>query len=211
MRKSLQRRPSLALVVSFVALFIALGGSAYAGFGLAKNSVGTKQLKNGAVTTSKIRNGAVTSSKINGSGVTVSSALHANSATTAGSATSASNAGSLGSIPASGYTRNDCSSQTGQIKGWAIISGSASFSSTFVPVAGYNCASGFGTTGQVEAQRLGTGLYEVKFPNNPDTIIFGSTFTGFVDQHEQGPGDFIVGVRDTTGALTDQKFDVLSP
>ncbi len=48
------RRPSAALVVSIVALIVALGGTAYAG-GLVpgKNTVGTKQLKNNAVTTEK--------------------------------------------------------------------------------------------------------------------------------------------------------------
>jgi hypothetical protein len=91
-RKSLVRRPSPALVVAFVALLVALGGTAYAGFSVPKNSVGTKQLKNGAVTTSKIKNGTVTKSKINTSGLTVPNALFANSAGSAGSATNATNA-----------------------------------------------------------------------------------------------------------------------
>ena len=83
------RRPSVALIVSFVALFASLGGGAYAAFTLPNNSVGTKQLKNGAVTTSKIKNGAVTKSKINTSGLTVPNATNAVNATNAGHATSA--------------------------------------------------------------------------------------------------------------------------
>jgi hypothetical protein len=86
------RRPSPALVISIVALLVALGGTAYAGITIPKNSVGTKQLKDGAVTTKKIKNGTVTASKINTSGLTVPRALQANSATTAGSATTATNA-----------------------------------------------------------------------------------------------------------------------
>jgi hypothetical protein len=56
-------RLSFANVVSVLALFIALGGSAYA-FHLGKNSVGPKQLKKNSVTTPKIKNGAVTTAKI---------------------------------------------------------------------------------------------------------------------------------------------------
>jgi hypothetical protein len=80
-------RPSPALVVSTVALVVALGGTAYAGFTLPRNSVGTGQLKRNAVTTSKIKNGAVTGSKIKLKTVgTVPSAAHANTADTAANA-----------------------------------------------------------------------------------------------------------------------------
>jgi hypothetical protein len=57
------RRPSPALFVSALALFVALGGSSYAAFTLPRNSVGTNQLRNGSVTGAKIQNGAVTSGK----------------------------------------------------------------------------------------------------------------------------------------------------
>lgn len=50
-----------ALVISLIALFVALGGSAYA---ISKNSVGSKQLKKNAVTTEKIKNDAVTGDKV---------------------------------------------------------------------------------------------------------------------------------------------------
>jgi hypothetical protein len=86
------RRPSAALVVSVIALIVALGGTAYAGVKLGKNSVGTKQLKNGAVTSSKIKNGSVTAGKLSLTGVTVPSARHADKADAATSATSATNA-----------------------------------------------------------------------------------------------------------------------
>lgn len=82
MGKSLLRRPSAALVVSLVALFIALGGSAYAAFKLPANSVGTRQIRSSAVTTSKIKNHAVTASKINASHLTVRTARSANGLTT---------------------------------------------------------------------------------------------------------------------------------
>jgi hypothetical protein len=47
--------PSPALVISLIALFVALGGTSYAAIAtLPANSVGTVQLKNRAVTSSKI-------------------------------------------------------------------------------------------------------------------------------------------------------------
>jgi hypothetical protein len=63
MKKHSSRRPSAALVVSLLALIVALGGTSYAAFKLPKNSVGSKQLKKNAVTTKKIKNGAVTAKK----------------------------------------------------------------------------------------------------------------------------------------------------
>ncbi|MGV1047541.1 MAG: hypothetical protein ACOYD4_03320 [Solirubrobacterales bacterium] len=53
-----------ANVVATVALFIALGGAAYAATQPPKNSVGSRQLRKGAVRTSDIGDGAVTLSKI---------------------------------------------------------------------------------------------------------------------------------------------------
>jgi hypothetical protein len=59
MRKNLRSKLTFANVVSVIALFIALGGSAYAVTQLPKNSVGSKQLKNNAVTSSKVKAGSL--------------------------------------------------------------------------------------------------------------------------------------------------------
>jgi hypothetical protein len=56
------QRPSPALVISLIALFVALGGTGYAAIKLPKNSVGTKQLKKNAVTSAKVKNGSLRSS-----------------------------------------------------------------------------------------------------------------------------------------------------
>jgi len=64
--KARKLRPSPALILAVIALICALTGTAYAALG--KNSVGTKQLKNGSVTTGKIHNNAVNGAKVaNGS------------------------------------------------------------------------------------------------------------------------------------------------
>jgi hypothetical protein len=55
----LRRRPSVSLVVSVVALFVALGGVGWAATQLPAGSVGTAQLKNRAVTYAKLGNGSV--------------------------------------------------------------------------------------------------------------------------------------------------------
>lgn len=59
----IRKRLTFANVIASLALFVALGGAAVAA-GLAKNSVGTKQLKANAVTAAKIKNSAVNSHKI---------------------------------------------------------------------------------------------------------------------------------------------------
>jgi hypothetical protein len=59
------RAPSPALLISVIALFVALGGTTYAAAtSLPVNSVGTPQLKNLAVTGPKIANGAVGTAQV---------------------------------------------------------------------------------------------------------------------------------------------------
>jgi hypothetical protein len=59
---------SFANVISLIALFAALGGSAYAA-GLAKNSVGAKQIKKNAVRAAEIKRNAVRASEIRSNAV----------------------------------------------------------------------------------------------------------------------------------------------
>ena len=91
--------------IALLALFVALGGSAYAAAALPSNSVGTKQLKKSAVTAAKVKKNAITGAKILESSLgKVPSATRADTATTAthavsaDSAVSASNADKLGGI-----------------------------------------------------------------------------------------------------------------
>jgi hypothetical protein len=103
MKGLLARRPSPALIVALIALVCALTGAAWAALG--KNSVGTKQLKNGAVSTAKLKKEAVTANKVKkhsltGANInlaklgTVPSATDATNATNAVNATNAQHAAS---------------------------------------------------------------------------------------------------------------------
>src|SRR6187431_1231210 len=63
--KKMWRRPSPAMVVACLALLVALSGTGIAAATqVARNSVGTPQLKDSAVTNAKLRNNAVNSSKV---------------------------------------------------------------------------------------------------------------------------------------------------
>ncbi len=66
------RRPSPAMVVAIVALFMATGGASYAAVALPASSVGSTQLKTFAVTNPKLATGAVGTNKIMPAAVTYS-------------------------------------------------------------------------------------------------------------------------------------------
>lgn len=64
MKELFGRRPSPALVIAIIALFVSLGGGAYAAIRLPKNSVGSAQIKRHAVTAAKLAKNAVNSATI---------------------------------------------------------------------------------------------------------------------------------------------------
>jgi hypothetical protein len=125
MKRALPRL-TYANVVSTLCLFVLLGGGALAASRLAKNSVGSRQLKKGAVRTAKIADEAVTATKIRrgtidgsrlalqtigtvpsaqsaGSAGSALRATRADSAAHADTASSATDAQSLGGAPPSTY------------------------------------------------------------------------------------------------------------
>ena len=65
MKKISTKRPSPALVISVLALFVALGGSAYAA-----SKVGTKDIRKNAITAAKIKKNAVTTAKVKNNAIT---------------------------------------------------------------------------------------------------------------------------------------------
>jgi hypothetical protein len=64
MISAIRTRLTYANLIATLALFLALGGAAYAVKAAPKNSVKTKSIKNSAVTTDKIANSAVTLAKL---------------------------------------------------------------------------------------------------------------------------------------------------
>jgi len=97
-------KPTYANVVATLALATALGGGAYAAVSLPKNSVGSKQLKNGAVISSKLKNGAVTGSKVARNAITGAD-IKASTVGTVRNATHALNSDALGGSPPSFFQR----------------------------------------------------------------------------------------------------------
>jgi hypothetical protein len=84
------KRPSAALVISLIALFVAVGGSAYAVTTLGKNTVGSKQIKKHSIKAVDVKKNTLTGKEINESKLgQVPSAKTADSATTATTAVSA--------------------------------------------------------------------------------------------------------------------------
>jgi hypothetical protein len=94
----LRSKLTYANVISTLCLFLLLcGGVALAAGKLAKNSVGTKQIKNQAVTAAKIKNGAITGAQVErgsltGTQINASTLGPVPSATTAAHAVNATNA-----------------------------------------------------------------------------------------------------------------------
>ena len=106
--KCLRGKLTYANVISTLCLCLLVGGgTAFAATKLAKNSVGTKQIKNNAITGAKIKKHAVTASKIAPGAIssvpTATNAVHATSADSAGTATNAGTAGSANNL--AGFAR----------------------------------------------------------------------------------------------------------
>lgn len=159
----LRSRPSPAMVVALLALFVALGGGAYA-LTIPGNSVGTKQLKKNAVTGSKIRANAITSSKVkNGS------LLRRDFRT--------------GQLPTGPQGPQGLQGPQGQ-QGPPGPPGPTV--RHFAAVAGNGALDATRSSGATSATRLGSGLYEVAFDRNVSKCVYAATIADF-------PGDGNVG------------------
>lgn len=214
--RTLRRHLSYANVTATLALVFAMSGGALAAKHYLVNS--TKQL-NPAV----IRSLETTDRKVFvqlAKAVPVTGAINAESATNAShseAASTANNALSLGEIPASGYTRSDCNSETGQVKGFALVPASDTFPQTFTTLAtAYSC-SGL----PVEASNIegDTGEYEVRFPGNPEVVALATADAGgsFPDADtvavkNEAPGVWRVTVYDVaSGKAVNDAFELLVP
>jgi hypothetical protein len=155
MRRISPSLPAPATVISLVALFVALGGSAYAAI-----TVNGSQIKIRSISGNRLKNHTITGTQVNvnklgtvpraakaTAATTANSASFATVAATANSATSAANAtnaGELGNLPASAYQP----------------SANIMFATVKTSASGGTLVRGRGATG---ITRLGTGDYAVSF------------------------------------------------
>jgi len=226
MKRLLRRRPSPAMLVALLALFVAMGGSSYAAVKISardiqRGAVGTRAVANGAIRSADIRNATITGVDVKDDSLTnadidntklsaltaksADTAAHATTATSATTATkatnatnadNAANAGKLDGLDSADFTRPACTSQTGAIKGSVTIAASAAFSSSFTAVPGYNCS------GQsVEARRQSMGRYDIRFNGSPSTTVVATPIVaGFktdqISVTNTGPGQFTIYVLD---------------
>ena len=103
MSRLFRHRPSPAMVVALLALFIAMAGTGYAATQLPVNSVGSKQLRKDAVLRAKIKNNAVNGAKVldgslTGGDIKESSLAKVPSAAVADTSTNATHAGAAAAL-----------------------------------------------------------------------------------------------------------------
>jgi len=144
MRRSSLQRPSPAMVVALLALFVALGGTGYAVTALPKNSVGAKQLKKRAVTTKKLRNNAVTSAKVRNRSLLARDFKAGE--LPSGPAFAATGAGSVAEQPNDPPANPDELSSNATNRGrhfdFTLPTGGQMYVRFFIPVWGVNCSTG---------------------------------------------------------------------
>ena len=183
--------PSPALIVSCVALFVALGGVGYA----ALNGKDKRKIR--GIADQEIAKQA--------SNLKVSSAANA---------ANAANATKLGGSPASDFQRF-CSG--GAIKGTVVVNTTGASNTNFTDVPGFNCFRPGDTTSSVQIERLAQGQYYVRFVGNSGPNASGSAVAteiggdGYVSYDVANPGPiagenvFIAIVHNAAGAVVDNR------
>jgi hypothetical protein len=203
-------RPSPALVVALIALFVALGGTAYA-----VKQINGSTLVNRSVSNVKIQKNSLTKTEINLKKLgTVPRAATANKASTATSADEANFAENAGKLDGQGpdFWQKACAN--GAVKGFALVNGDTNFPADYTSEAGlvpqkFNC-----TTGTVEAKRVGTGNYRVKFSGNFAAIAVSNSygpgsFDEYVSVNLEGSGEWEVVIHNSDGQPTDHHFTIV--
>jgi hypothetical protein len=159
-------RPSPALIVAFVALFVAMGGIGYATAKLKPNSVKAKNIKSGAVTTDKIADGAVTTPKFAANAV----APYATNAVNAMNAANAANADKLGGVAPGGC-------QTGWLKASAVVNTTPlTPANPDMDVPGFDCASS--AADAIHVHRDDVGRYTVTLAGVDSGVAISSIAGG---------------------------------
>jgi hypothetical protein len=193
-------RPSPALMVAFLALFVAMGGVGYAALKLRPNSVKTRNIKDQAVTAPKLADGAITSAKL-------------------AAGTTAPDAAQLGGKPPSSY-QGFCTG--GGIKATVVVN-TTGVGPSFTNVPGFNCFQPGNLTSSVQILRQGQGDYIVRFVGNSGPNASGSAVVSSVGGDGlvtydlanpspiPGENTFVVVVRNGAGNPVDNRtFSLLA-
>jgi hypothetical protein len=202
MRRIFSHRPSAAMIVALLALFIALGGVSYGvatiGTGDIKNrAVTTKKLKNGAVTTKKLKNGAVTTKKLRNRAVTGTKVK------IDGLGGDVINESSLGKVPSAANADNATTADTA--RNATALDGPLASGKTLrgnFSVAGTNNPNGFVDESSISfAIPLASApTFNVRTPGSPPN----TACPGTPAQPEAAPGNacfYETNLTNTTGAL----------
>jgi hypothetical protein len=193
-------RPTPALGVACLALFVALGGTGYAALKLKANSVKTRNIKDRAVTGPKLADGSIGSAKL-------------------APGTVAPDAARLDGRPASDFQRL-CTG--GAIKATAVVDTTGA-GAAFANVPGFNCFRPGNLSSSVQVERLAQGQYFVRFVGNSGPNASGSAVvtsvagdglvTYDIANPSPVPGEnvFLVVVRNGAGNPVDnRKFSLLA-
>jgi hypothetical protein len=216
MRRFIEKRPTPAMVIALIALFVTLGGTAIA---LPRASVGSRAILDNSVTGFDIKNNSVRSRDIRDNAV---QGIDVNESTL-GTVPNANNANAVGGTGLSDLLRAS-SCQTGKVLGFARIKGGLGItipttyttSSNVIDVVN-NCA-GRG----VQVRRISAGEYRVRFLGNPaflsvvspnkiaagddDNVVSSNKITVGSDT-----GAFAVHVQNVTSAPEDGDLTIVLP
>jgi hypothetical protein len=184
--------PSPAMVVAIIALVLALCGSAFAA--IAKNAVGTRQLKGKSVTTGKIANNAVNGAKVADHSLTGQDI----------------NVGALGTVPKA--TSADTAANAGTVGGHAaacppatVLLRGVCFDSSPGPLAGSVQAAADACAAKGGYLPTPLELYSVRGTINLGTGVgTDRTYTDSFYGNTTG-GSYRTIVIDGTGALSEQE------
>jgi hypothetical protein len=231
MKRFRPSRPSPALVVSIIALIVAMGGTGYAAVSLPKNSVGTKQLKKNAVIGSKIKKNSVTGSKVKNHSLTgadinlgalgtvpsATNASHANSADNAAHASSADNAAHATSADSAGNastlggkSASDFASAARGIAGYIVVDPSNGIvhSANYVNGGSYSITENVtGDTDQITFPFSVANRVAVVGTGSIDPL--GGTSPCFTTMDGAGSDQVLITSQDAGGAACDEEYSIL--
>lgn len=195
MRRLKPFRPSPALVIACIALFVAMGGVSY---GYATGSIGSREIKNGAVTTKDLRNNEVRGRDIRnstiggrdvafntlgGNDIKESTLGQVPSAASAATAGSAFNAATLGGVGSSGFVRKEAPAFTAlALNGVAAADSTPAYDvdgNGYVHLQGsYTGSAATEFTLPAEARPAATSRFVVARASGPDILTITPTGQG---------------------------------